>query len=289
MKIIVTKSAGFCFGVRKTVEIAVKESEKGEKIFTLGPIIHNPQVVAHLETKNIHPKESVSEINEDSTVIIRTHGATLDDMKQLEEMRVNLIDGTCPFVIRSQRMARRLSEQGYFVVIVGDEKHPEIKGVKSRAGKNSIVINPLNNNSVIPEAKKIAVIAQTTLPEEDFNLIVEKLKPHAEELKVINTICRDTTIRQNEAKRIAKEVDVVLVVGGRNSANTNKLARISREINPRTYHIESPEEIKNEWFENAQTVGITTGASTPEWIIEGVIKRIEGSISREIQDTFLHQ
>lgn len=276
MKIIVTKSAGFCFGVKKTVEMAIKESGKRENIYTLGPIIHNPQVVSHLGTKNIHPKESVSEINDGSTVIIRTHGATIEDMKQLEGMQIELIDGTCPFVIRSQRMARRLSEQGYFVVIVGDEKHPEIKGVKSRAGSNSIVLNPSTNNSEIPMAKKIAVIAQTTLPEEDFNLIVEKLKPHAEDLKVINTICRDTTIRQNEAKRIAKEVDVVLVVGGRNSANTNKLARLCREINPKTYYIESPDEIQEEWFNNAETVGITTGASTPDWIIEKVIERLKG-------------
>ncbi len=275
MKIIVTKSAGFCFGVKKTVEMALKEATKGEEIYTLGPIIHNPQVVSHLKTKNIHPRESTNDISEGKTVIIRTHGATLEDMKQLEGMQINLIDGTCPFVIRSQRMARRLSEQGYFVVIVGDEKHPEIKGVKSRAGNNSIVINPSANNSQLPEAKKIAVIAQTTLPEEDFNLIVEKLKPLAEELKVVNTICRDTTIRQNESKRLAKEVDVVLVVGGRNSANTNKLARLCREINPRTHHIESPEEILDKWFENAEAVGITTGASTPDWIIEEVMERLK--------------
>lgn len=274
MRIVVTKSAGFCFGVRQTIEMAIKESEKGKEIFTLGPIIHNPQVVSDLETKNIFAKDSVEQISEGDTVIIRTHGATMEDMKKLESMRINLIDGTCPFVIRSQRMARRLSEQGYFVVIVGDEKHPEIKGVKSRAGRNSVVINPSVDNFTIPDSKKIAVIAQTTLPEEDFNKVIEKLRHHTEELKVVNTICRDTTIRQNEAKRIAKEVDVVLVVGGRNSANTNKLARLSREINPRTYHIELPEEIINDWFENAETVGIITGASTPEWIIEGVIKQI---------------
>ncbi len=275
MKIIVTKSAGFCFGVKKTVEMALQEATKGEEIYTLGPIIHNPQVVSHLETKNIHAMESVKDLSEGKTVIIRTHGATLEDMKELEKKQVNLIDGTCPFVIRSQRMARRLSEQGYFVAIVGDEKHPEIKGVKSRAGSNSIVINPSGNDSQLPEAKRIAVIAQTTLPEEDFNSIVEKLKPRAEELKVVNTICRDTTIRQNEAKRLAKEVDVVLVVGGRNSANTNKLARLCREINPRTYHVESPEEIQKEWFTGTESVGITTGASTPDWIISGVIETLK--------------
>lgn len=279
MKIIVTKSAGFCFGVKKTVEMALKESGKGDNIYTLGPIIHNPQVVSHLETKNIYAKESVSEITEGSTVIIRTHGATIEDMRQLENMRINLIDGTCPFVIRSQRMARRLSEQGYFVVIVGDEKHPEIKGVKSRAGKNSTVIDPGLKEFDLPMAKKIAVIAQTTLPEEDFNKIVEKLKPHAEELKVVNTICRDTTIRQNEAKRIAGGVDMVIVVGGRNSANTKKLARLCGEINPNTHHIESESEIEPSWFNNVESVGIATGASTPDWVIERVIRRV-----REIEN-----
>lgn len=275
MTIIVTKSAGFCFGVKKTVEMALQESAKGEDIYTLGPIIHNPQVVSHLETKNIHAKNSVGDISDGKTVIIRTHGATLDDMNHLKNMQINLIDGTCPFVLRSQRMARRLSEQGYFVVIVGDEKHPEIKGVKSRTGNNSIVINPSANTFEIPEAKKIAVIAQTTLPEEDFNRVVEALKNHAEELKIVNTICRDTTIRQNEAKRIATQVDVVLVVGGRNSANTKKLARLCSEINPNTHHIESEEEIEPEWVDGKDRVGLATGASTPDWLIERVINKLK--------------
>lgn len=275
MKIIISRSAGFCFGVRKTVEMAEQEANKRKEIYTLGPIIHNPQVVSHLKTKNIHTKNSVDELPPNSTVIIRTHGATLQDMEKMEKSSLNLIDGTCPFVIRSQRMARRSAEQGYFVVIVGDENHPEIKGVKSRAGVNSLVINPSNMEFLPPPAERIAVIAQTTLPEEDFKAVIEKLKPLAQELKVINTICRDTTIRQNEAKKIAKEVDLVLVIGGRNSANTNKLARLSSEINPNTHHIESEKEIDEGWFKNIESVGIITGASTPDWIIKEVIQKLE--------------
>jgi len=232
-------------------------------------------VVSHLEKKKIHARGSVDEIPEGSTVIIRTHGATMEDMEKLEGMKINLIDGTCPFVIRSQRMARRLSEQGYFVVIVGDENHPEIKGVKSRARDNSIVINPAQKDIKIPPTRRIAVIAQTTLPKEDFDSVVERLTPLTDEIKVVNTICRDTTIRQNEAKKLASKVDVVLVVGGKNSANTNKLARLCREINPHTYHIESEEEIEKAWFEGKERVGISTGASTPDWVIEKVIERLK--------------
>ncbi|HEY4715580.1 MAG TPA: 4-hydroxy-3-methylbut-2-enyl diphosphate reductase [bacterium] len=275
MRLLITKSAGFCFGVKRTVELALKESAQKGKIYTFGPIIHNPQVVKYLETQNIHATENISEIPESSTVVIRTHGATIDDLNGLRKSNLTVIDGTCTFVLRPQRMVKGLSEQGYFIVIVGDEKHPEIKGVKSRADGNVMVINPSNTNFKIPKAKKIAVIAQTTLPMEDFESVIRRLRDSTNDIKVVNTICRDTSIRQNESKRLAKKTDVVLVIGGRNSANTNKLTRLCREINRKTYHIESEEEIKSSWVENADSAGITAGASTPDWLIERIIKRIK--------------
>ncbi|MGC8684302.1 MAG: 4-hydroxy-3-methylbut-2-enyl diphosphate reductase [bacterium] len=271
----ITLSAGFCFGVKRAIDIAIKTSKQQKNVYTLGPLIHNPQEVKRLEDMGIKPVEDINEVTA-GTLIYRSHGVTAEESQKAIEKGLNIIDATCPFVTRSQKLVRALTRKGFHVVIVGDIKHPEVQSLLSYAKPFSVTV--VKNPEELPPAwniKKIAVLAQTTQSMENFKNIVSKLTDNAFELVVYNTICDATKIRQDESAALAGMVDVMFVVGGFNSSNTNKLANICKTINPKTYHIEYKDQIKKEMLINAKKVGITAGASTPTWLIKDVLKRLK--------------
>jgi 4-hydroxy-3-methylbut-2-en-1-yl diphosphate reductase len=274
MKIIVAKTAGFCFGVKRAIDIAFRiAKDKRKGIFTLGPIIHNPQVVEKLKGKGIIPIEKIRTNKNITALIIRTHGIPLSLSQEIAAMGCEIIDATCPFVKKAQYYAKLLNEEGYQVLILGEKNHPEVISLMSYADDNPIVVD---GRKPLPKLKsKVGIVVQTTQPLEALKKILAEAIEHTKEVKVYNTICNSTALRLKETGKMAGSVDVMFVVGGKNSANTTQLTRLSSSLCMPTHHIETACEIKEEWIKDARSVGITAGASTPKWIIKEVEKRIK--------------
>jgi 4-hydroxy-3-methylbut-2-enyl diphosphate reductase len=243
-------------------------AEKQQRgVFTFGPLIHNPQVIEKLKEAGI---ESIQDLHHEGirALIIRTHGISVDLMKEASQMGYQIIDATCPFVKKAQHYAKLLSEDGYQVIILGDREHAEVKGLISYAGNDAIVID---GKEELPLLKsRVGIVVQTTQPVEGLQRLVGRVIAHSKEMKVHNTICNSTALRLKETEEMARKVDVMVVVGGKNSANTTQLASLCVSIPVTTYHIETSSELKKEWFEGIKRVGITAGASTPDWIIKEV-------------------
>jgi 4-hydroxy-3-methylbut-2-enyl diphosphate reductase len=273
MEIIITKTAGFCFGVKRAINIAFRIArEKRKGVFTFGPIIHNPQVVEQLAAKGIVPIDDIKARKDIGALIVRTHGIPLHISQKLEKKGCEIIDATCPFVKKAQYYAKLLSEEGYQVVILGEKNHPEVKSLMSYAGRNAIVVNA---QSPLPRLKsRIGVVVQTTQPLDALKKVISEATGYAKEIKVYNTICNSTAQRLKETADAASQVDVMFVVGGKNSANTTQLTKLCTSLSVPTYHIETSSEIKKAWLTRANKIGITAGASTPAWLIRDVELRI---------------
>ncbi len=273
MEIITAKTAGFCFGVKRAIDIAFKIAEEKRKgVYTLGPIIHNPQVVEKLRDKGIIPIDDIKAKKDITALIIRTHGIPSKLSKEMSSRGCEIIDATCPFVKKAQYYAKLLSEEGYQVVILGEKNHPEVRSLMSYADAHAIVVD---GKSPLPKLKsKVGVVVQTTQPLEALKKIISGAIEHAKEIKVYNTICNSTALRLKETETMASMVDVMFVVGGKNSANTTQLTNLCKSLSVPTYHIETSVEIKKGWIRRAKKIGITAGASTPRWIIKEVEKRI---------------
>lgn len=273
---MLVEGAGFCFGVKRAIDIAFDVAEKNkERVFTLGPIIHNPQVVEKLKELGVEPIDNISENKDIKTLIIRAHGIPKDMFEELKNLGYEIIDATCPFVKKAQSIAEKLASEGYQVLIIGDVEHPEVKGIFSYAGEKAIVVS----SDIIPQLnKKIGIIQQTTQPlskvKEILNGIINSLNEF-EEIRIFNTLCNFTARRLEATEKVAKDVDLMIVIGGRNSANTTQLANLCRKIGVKTYHIEDVNEIDENWFPNAYKIGVTAGASTPHWIINQIIDKIK--------------
>jgi len=274
MQVILAKHAGFCFGVKKAIAMAEEAAQNHEQpIYSLGPLIHNQQAVQELEAKGVVVVQKVADVP-GGVLVIRSHGVGPEVLTEAAEKGLQLVDATCPFVRKAQQLARKLNQEGYQVVVVGDRNHPEVAGIVGWIGNRAIVVESPAEALNLPNYEKVGVVAQTTQPVENFNLVVEVLKGKAKEVVAENTICHATGERQTAAVELARQVDAMLVVGGVNSANTRKLARLCREAGTPTYHIETAGDIQWQWFEGMNTIGITAGASTPEWIIEEVITKM---------------
>jgi len=276
-KIIVAKSAGFCWGVQrafnKVLDVAMNHPEH-RPVYTYGPLIHNPQAVEMLKQKGIGV---VDEIGDDieGTVVIRTHGIPPVERKRLEASGARICDATCPDVGIIQGTVRRHLKQGYFIIIIGHREHPEVKALLGFAEKRGACINSAEELQALPEdLGKVCVVSQSTQQRAKFDSLVALIRERHPECVVFDTICRSTDSRQQEVREIAGEVDAMVVVGGRNSSNTNRLAEISREMCQRTHLIESESEIDPKDFMDAEVIGVTAGASTPSWVIEGVVERL---------------
>jgi 4-hydroxy-3-methylbut-2-enyl diphosphate reductase len=274
VKILIAKTAGFCFGVKRAIDIAFKiAKEKRKGVYTIGPIIHNPQVVKKLREKGIVPIENIKTKKDIKALIIRTHGIPLSLSNEIVSRGYKIIDATCPFVKKAQYYAKLLSEENYQVVILGEKNHPEVKSLMSYVNDHPIVID---GKTTLPRLKKrIGIVVQTTQPLDALKKLLTEAIEHAQEIKVYNTICNSTALRLRETENIAQKVDVMFVVGGKNSANTTQLSRLCRSLSVPTYHIETSQEIQRKWLLKAKKIGITAGASTPKWIIKDVEKRIK--------------
>ena len=274
-KILIARSAGFCFGVKRAISIAYDTAATGknEPIHSLGPIIHNPQAVERLEQKGIRVVERVDDIT-CGKAIIRSHGVTQSDRMALEKNNITIIDATCPFVTKAQDYARMLSQEGYAVVVVGDPNHPEVKGIISYIAEGVSVFTSIDGLRNVRGVPKVGIVAQTTQSFDNLIVFVVEAMKRCQEVRVFNTICNATKLRQEESTGLAGEADVMFVLGGYNSANTRRLAEISSEINPCTRHIETEDEVTRPMIEGASVVGVTAGASTPQWIIDGLVERL---------------
>jgi 4-hydroxy-3-methylbut-2-enyl diphosphate reductase len=274
MKVLLAKRAGFCFGVKRATQMAFEAAGIDKKTYTLGPIIHSPQVVNKLEEMGVKVLPNLDTMD-CGTIIIRSHGVASHEIEEAVQKQLEIVDATCPFVKKAQEHVKSLSETGYGVVVVGDADHPEVQGIVSYGGDKVFVVGSGEEVSNLPKMNKIGVVAQTTQSFENLKNVVSECLLRGGEIRVFNTICDATAVRQEEAKELACQVDCMLVVGGFNSANTRRLAEVCAEIQPRTHHIETAAEIVPGWFEGVERVGVTAGASTPKWIIDEVMNRIE--------------
>jgi len=275
MKVIVAEDAGFCYGVKRATKAAFDAAAGVDgPVFTLGALIHNPQVVARLEREGVHAAKSLDEIGP-GLAIIRSHGLPPDTKKALEERAGRVLDLTCPTVKAVQQRAADLAAAGYRVVIIGDRYHPEVQAIAGYAGPEVLIVNSEEEASAVPEGERIGVVMQTTHAAEACRRIAGALLDKAREVRVFNTLCDATSKRQHAALELAAKVDVALVVGGHNSANTGRLAELCRKLGARTYHVETADELVPAWFEGVSTVGVAAGTSTPDWIIEEIVARLK--------------
>ncbi|MBC8526395.1 MAG: 4-hydroxy-3-methylbut-2-enyl diphosphate reductase [Candidatus Cloacimonetes bacterium] len=274
MKLEIAANSGFCFGVKRAIQIVQETIRQNSKVATLGPIIHNPQMVNYLKNRGLCVLDNINEIT-DETIIIRSHGITSYEYKKLLEKEVNIVDATCPFVKKAQKYAQKLTQEGYHLFILGEKNHPEVKALLSYVDDSATVIANPEETIKITGKRKFGLIAQTTQSEDKFERLAINLLKECEELNIIKTICNATLLRQKSTMDLAKKVDIMIVIGGKNSANTNRLAEIAKSKGCKTFHIETSNEIKKQWFDDVSKVGITAGASTPKWIIDDVKKELE--------------
>ncbi len=274
MEVTVAKSAGFCFGVKRAVDMVYEEAVKERKVYTLGPIIHNEQVVEEFAEKGVQVLESVEELEdgEDAAVIIRSHGIAQKVFRQLEDKKVRIIDATCPFVKKIHRIVQEKKEEGYQIVIAGSAKHPEVVGICGWCGNQCQVVETLEEaqKCVLETGKKVCVVAQTTFNYKKFKDIVAILSKKSYDILVMNTICNATEERQTEAGTIARKSDAMIVIGGKHSSNTRKLYEICKNECLNTHFIQTLDDLDLNLFQSFRSVGITAGASTPNKIIKEV-------------------
>jgi (E)-4-hydroxy-3-methyl-but-2-enyl pyrophosphate reductase len=273
MHIQKAKTQGFCFGVELTYKKALSETSERDDVYTMGNIVHNPLIVKELDDKGLHNVETLEDI-EAGTLFVRAHGLSPKTLEAAEAKGLRVVDATCPMVTRTQRLAKKLSDEGRTVVILGDPNHPEVKGIAGHAPGCIIMNEWPADETEIRRARRIAVVSQSTLNGDKFRELVGKIAGMNYELRVFNTICSDTQGRQKSAKELAGEVDTMIVIGGAKSANTRHLAEISQAEGAKAYLIENPDELKREWFTGEERIGIATGASTPGFLADDVIDKL---------------
>ncbi len=279
MEVIVAKSAGFCFGVKRAVDSVYSEIENSEKpIYTYGPIIHNEQVVKDLENKGVRVINEKKEIEavDKGTVIIRSHGVSKEICDMIDEQNLRIVDATCPFVKKIHNIVREESEKGKKIVIIGNDNHPEVEGIKGWVFGDAIVINSDTDIEKLERFKDLSlcIVSQTTFNYKKFKYLVEIIDKKGYDINVVNTICNATHVRQVEAKEIASRVDAMIVIGGKSSSNTQKLYDICKNECDNTYYIQTVKDLNLCNVESLKSIGITAGASTPKNIIEEVVLNV---------------
>jgi len=276
MKVLVAETCGFCNGVRNAIRMAEKVLAQEKKVYSLGPIIHNSDVVQRLAKAGLKTVNKVEEI-QSGTVIIRSHGAAPQQLAKLKEKGLKIVDATCVLVKRLQRIAKELKKDGYKVVIIGDENHPEVQAVVGSA-KDVYVIADETDLHKLPKNTKLGVICQTTQsPEHVGRMLAAIGRSSFSEVKVINTLCKEAVKRQESAVQLCRQVDVMFVLGGLESANTRKLAELCKKVNKLTFHLQNWNELDKSILLGKNIAGVTAGASTPQWIIDEFVKNLKSS------------
>ncbi|GAA9935727.1 4-hydroxy-3-methylbut-2-enyl diphosphate reductase [Helicobacter pylori] len=271
MEIKMAKDYGFCFGVKRAIQIA----EKNQNSLIFGSLIHNAKEINRLEKNfNVKIEEDPKKIPKNKSVIIRTHGIPKQDLEYLKNKGVKITDATCPYVIKPQQIVESMSKEGYQIVLFGDINHPEVKGVISYATNQALVINSLEELQEKKLQRKVALVSQTTKQTHKLLQIASYLVERCTEVRIFNTICNATSYNQKAALDLSKEVDIMIVVGGKTSSNTKQLLSIAKQYCEDSYLVEDENELELAWFKDKKLCGITAGASTPDWIIENVKQKI---------------
>jgi len=274
VEILLARSAGYCMGVRRAIELALEAArEEGREVFTHGPLIHNPQALEELRSKGVIPLPSTGPVPR-AAVVVRAHGVPPEDLERLAREAERVVDATCPKVSTIQRKIAEYSGRGYAVVIAGDADHPEVVGLLGHARGFAQVVSAPGEVDDLPELGQVLLVAQSTQDEEVFDAIRDRLVARFPQAEALATICQSTHRRQSEVREMATQVDAVVVIGGRNSANTRRLAEIARALGNPSYHVETAEELPLDELRPLARVGVTAGASTPAWIIEQVVQTL---------------
>jgi len=279
MEIRKAKVQGFCFGVAITLKKAEEAIAARDDVTTLGHVVHNPQMVESLAQRGLKNAATVDEVQA-GALFVRAHGLPVEVLEKAEEKGLEILDATCPMVTKIHVQAERLKADGYKIVVIGDPSHPEVKGTLSHV-PGAWCIETVEDVERLPRSSKVGVVVQSTYSRERFSEIVRALSEKYYEVRAVNTICTDTNNRQSEALRLAGEVDVMIVVGGKTSANTKHLAELSEIHGARSHHIEGPDEVRPEWFTGVRVTGLMSGASTPGWLVDQVEARIKELASKE--------
>lgn len=274
MQVLLARENGFCFGVKKAVELTEAAAETGSPVHNLGQVVHNPTISRRLAERGVKVIGDVAEAHE-GFVVIRAHGVPPAVRKEIEERGLECIDATCSLVLRAQRFTKQLADEGYTVVILGTPDHPEVVGLKAFAGDDHVVVETEEQWNALPKMRKAGVVSQSTQPPWAFTALVAHVATIAQEMKVFNTVCPVTVKRQVAATELAEQVRTIVVVGGKNSANTRELVNLARMRGRSAYHIENADELRAEWVAGEDTVGLIGGTSTPMDTLLEVKQRIE--------------
>ena len=273
MKVMVAEKYGFCAGVRNAISTAEKVLSNKGQVYSLGPIIHNPGVVERLAKKGLVTVDDVEQIPAGATVLIRSHGAASEEIAHLKQKNADIVDATCVLVKRMQQIAMQMEEQGYKVVIVGDQNHPEVRAVVG-CTTGAVVVGNESDISTIGTGR-LGIVCQTTQSPEFFGQMLSAIaRAGFDEMKVINTLCKEAIKRQQAAVELCRKVDIMFVLGGRESANTQKLAELCQKYNKKTFHLQNWDEFDKKLVFGSRTAGVTAGASTPQWIIDDFVKNL---------------
>ena len=273
MEVILAEYLGFCYGVKRAIKIARENASPDGRSCTLGPIIHNPQMVERLKREGVGAVDRLEEMPE-GTIIIRSHGVGPNIYAEADKRGLDVIDATCPHVKKAQLSAKELVDDGYSVVIIGEKKHPEVRSIFEWSDHKAEIVETEEEADMLGPCAKLGIVCQTTFSSSRFRQIVMHLMEKSRDVRILRTICTATDQRQAAAMDLAKRVDMMLVIGGKNSANTTRLAQLCAN-HCLTYHIETAAELRDEWFDKIKKIGITAGASTPDWIIKEVYKKCQ--------------
>ena len=273
MEVILADYLGFCYGVKRAIKIARENASADGTSCTLGPIIHNPQMVERLKDEGVGTVDRLDELPT-GTIIIRSHGVGPEVYREAEERGLNVVDATCPHVKKAQLSAKELVDEGYNVVIIGEKQHPEVKSIFEWSGRKAVVLETEAEARELDSCARLGIVCQTTFSGAKFRQIAMHLLEKSRDVRILRTICTATDQRQAAAIDLAQRVGLMLVIGGKNSANTTRLAQLCKE-HCLTYHIETAAELRDEWFDKIEKIGITAGASTPDWIIKEVYKKCQ--------------
>jgi 4-hydroxy-3-methylbut-2-enyl diphosphate reductase len=275
LEVIVSPITGFCFGVKRAMSLIDEGLGGGDRtIYSIGDVIHNPQAVEELKSRGVIPVSSMDELSEGDTLIIRAHGVMPELIEQARARGIDLIDTTCPFVQKSQKYVREMAEEGRKVIIIGDSSHPEVRAISGQAGPDPLILSSLEEAEAIEGIDRAGVVIQTTLSREKAMKIIERLDRNISDLRVHDTICQATVLRREATLALARDVDLVLVVGGKGSSNTKRLYQMCVDEGITSRFIETADDIESSWFNDRDRVGLTTGTSTPGWVIEDVLARL---------------
>jgi small subunit ribosomal protein S1 len=275
-EIVASPHMGYCFGVMRAMRLIEQGLERfGGTIYTLGDVIHNSLEVERLRTLGVHAVETLDEVPEGGTLVLRAHGVRPDLIEEARRRGIGIIDATCPFVQLSQRHVKRFAEESVPAIIIGDREHPEVRGIAGHAGEGAIVIRDVREAGSIAPLERAGVVIQTTFSRSEAKEIIEALRERVLDLQVRDTICQATETRREAMLALAGEVDCMLVIGGRNSSNTVRLYQACVDSGVPAHLVESAEDIDPHWFSGVRRVGVSTGTSTPAWIIDAVLARLD--------------